>query len=245
MRPTNDGESEIMASKLPAIMLYTGDWKKDPCLSKCGPATRGIWWDILCAMHDDNRSGILTGTPLELARICRCNVAQLNRASNELKRTKTADVTFCNGEITFCNRRMKREADGRESTKMRVKKHREKKPKHLCNAPSSYSSSISVTKENKEGVFLFGLFWKLYPCKKDKKDAKDIWVKNKCHEHFDAIMAAVKKQVKDYNYKKSEGGFVENFPYAVRWLRREKWKDEPTKTKDGYIISERKELGHE
>ena len=50
----------MVTRKLPAIHWYTGDWMKDPRLSRCSPATRGIWADLLCAMHEDDRSGSLS-----------------------------------------------------------------------------------------------------------------------------------------------------------------------------------------
>lgn len=138
--------------KLPAFQFYTGDWLKDPALSMCSPASRGVWIDLLSAMHELERSGQITGTPEQLSRICRCTAAEFGHALDELIATKTADVTFRNGFVTVTNRRMKRESNSRKSANERVKRHRSTKKasddtdvKRECNNTSSSSSSSSVS----------------------------------------------------------------------------------------------------
>lgn len=111
-------------NKLPAFQFYTGDWLKDPALSMCSPATRGIWMDILCAAHELARSGQITGTPDQLARICRCTAADLIAAVNELQATGTADVRERRGVYTITNRRMRRAWLEKEDARARQQKRR-------------------------------------------------------------------------------------------------------------------------
>ena len=147
-------------SKRPAFQLYTGDWLKDPNLSMCTPLTRGIWIDLICSIHELNSNGKITGSYEQLSRICRCTKNEITNAIDELKNTKTANVTICNGNVTVTSRRMKREYEERDNTKKRVSKHRKKKCnanetqdvtplKQNCNASrarfSSSSSSSSTT----------------------------------------------------------------------------------------------------
>jgi hypothetical protein len=120
--------------KMPYLALYTGDWLKDPCLTLCSPATRGIWIDAICAMHE-LRVGTLTGTPDQLARVLRCSSPDLHAAFGELKTTKAADVRECNGLVTLICRRMVHEAKARQQTVERVHQHRETQMKRKCNAP--------------------------------------------------------------------------------------------------------------
>ncbi len=144
--------------KLPAFQFYTGDWLKDPQLSMCAPSTRGIWIDLLCAMHENNRSGQITGTTEQLVRLCRCTSVDLVVAIEELKVTKTANVTERNGFVTVICRRMNREYKERNNTYLRVIKCRGKTVcnadetdlKRKCNNASSSSSSSS--KENNAPV---------------------------------------------------------------------------------------------
>lgn len=96
--------------KQPYLALYTGDWKKDPELSLCSPATRGIWIDLLCSIHDGH-IGQVTGTPQQLARTCRCDVAEMDHALHELADTGTANVQQRDGTYTVLCRRMKKAAD--------------------------------------------------------------------------------------------------------------------------------------
>lgn len=96
--------------KLPHICFYTGDWMKDPKLSLCKPATRGVWMDLLCAMHECDRLGELRGTSEQLARLARCSTAELVEALTELQTTDAAELLQRNGTWVIANRRMKRES---------------------------------------------------------------------------------------------------------------------------------------
>lgn len=134
-------------TKLPAFMFYTGDWVKDPNLSMCSPASRGIWADVICAMHDSDRSGRLTGTAEQLSRVCRSTLAEMQSAITELDATGTATVTIRNGVVTLVCRRMEREYKLRQQDKKRQDRHRGKPDvtpvSRSCHKPLSSSSSIS------------------------------------------------------------------------------------------------------
>lgn len=132
-------------TKQPAFQFYPGDWLKDPCVSMCSPATRGIWIDLLSAMHENGREGLLTGTPDQLARVCRCSAADLSVALDELSTTCTADVSNRHGKVTVINRRMKRESDERKGNNERKKRQRAKdKPPDV--PESSRESHEDVTR---------------------------------------------------------------------------------------------------
>jgi uncharacterized protein YdaU (DUF1376 family) len=103
-----------MRKKLPHIPFYTGDYMKDPELSLCTSATRGIWMDLLCAMHESDRSGELRGTSEQLARLARCSTVELDHALADLQTSRAANVEKRSGVWTIANRRMKREAALRE-----------------------------------------------------------------------------------------------------------------------------------
>lgn len=97
--------------KLPYLPLYTGDWLKEPALSVCMPSTRGIWIDLLCAMHEQGQSGELRGTSVQIARLARCTTAELEEALSDLQNFRAAEVQNRGGSWTIANRRMKRAAD--------------------------------------------------------------------------------------------------------------------------------------
>jgi hypothetical protein len=99
-------------------------------------------------MHDDNRSGNVTGTIDQLCRIGRTTAAVLVPCLSELSTSGTAQVNERDGIFTIQNRRMIRERNDRDSTRNRVKNHRYRKKKRECNNDSSSSSSISSERDN-------------------------------------------------------------------------------------------------
>lgn len=138
-------------SKKPSFQFYPGDWMKDPKLSMCQPATRGVWIDLLCAMHENEQSGEIAGSVNQLARICRCLPEEMQSALDDLSVTKTALVTECNKIVTVICRRMFEDAKERKQTRLRVQKHRNKSTDEESNEdvtpPSSTSTSTSKKKE--------------------------------------------------------------------------------------------------
>lgn len=43
--------------KFPWLKFYPGDWLKEPSLTVCSPATRGIWIDLICISTSPAGSG--------------------------------------------------------------------------------------------------------------------------------------------------------------------------------------------
>lgn len=138
-----------MSTKRYYMQLVTGEWKKDPALSACSAATRGIWIDLICSMHDAEQCGRLSANKEILARYGRCSVQELDAALVELRVTKTADVTFRNGIVTVTNRRMRREFEIREAARLRKWRQRSKKADH---ADVTSTSEIESESESDSGI---------------------------------------------------------------------------------------------
>lgn len=142
---------------MPYIPLYTGDWIKDPQLSMCSPLTRGIWIDLLCAIHELNDGGSITGTVQQFTRICRCSEQEFEFAIKELSVTKTGHVTQCHNEVTIQSRRIARECKSRVLARERKRNERIRKEykedvtqqSPVCPPSTSFSSSISLSKKKK------------------------------------------------------------------------------------------------
>ena len=99
--------------KPPAFQFYVRDWLTDTELSRCSPATRGIWIDLLAAMWVAPYRGRLSDMTFEeVARTARCTAAEAETAIDELERTRTASVTrykkmtACHKNVTVECRRM-------------------------------------------------------------------------------------------------------------------------------------------
>jgi hypothetical protein len=112
--------------ELPYMQWFTNDWMGDPKVSRCSPATRGIWFDFLNVMHQEGRTGRLVGTREELARAGRCTPEQLDDALTEIKAKGIGDVTLRHSLVTVTNRRMEREHKKRVSDAKRQRSHRER-----------------------------------------------------------------------------------------------------------------------
>lgn len=123
-----------MPRSLPWMKWHVSDWLGDEALSRCSPATRGIWADAISQMHKRGRTGVLRDTVEALAQLCRCKPEDMRKALAELRAKKAANVTFNRGVWTLVNRRMKREADTRNAAADRVKKHRKSRALSECNA---------------------------------------------------------------------------------------------------------------
>ncbi|MFA5321984.1 MAG: hypothetical protein WC373_04865 [Smithella sp.] len=134
-------------SKLPFIKFYPGDWLKDPQLSFCAPATRGVWIDLICAMHELGRVGELCGTAEQLARVTRCQPADFVQAITDLQTTGAADVTNRNGEITVRNRRMINEEKARKDGAFRQERFR-----HNGKSNGEITPYISEVRDQKSEV---------------------------------------------------------------------------------------------
>jgi hypothetical protein len=90
-----------------------GDWKKDLAVRSVSLAARGLWMEMLCAMHDSEQRGCLVhanGRPVtteQLARMAGCSVDDAGVLLDEL-----LDAGVCSVDergVVYC-RRMVREA---------------------------------------------------------------------------------------------------------------------------------------
>lgn len=87
-------------------------------------------------------------------------------------------------------------------------------------------SKKADSKKSKNKESGFDEFWAVYPNKRDKSKARELWQKLDPDEALKKqIIAAVKQQAKSEEWTKDGGQFV---PYPSTWLRRRRWEDEPT-----------------
>ena len=61
------------SGRLPAFQFYPADWRKDPGVQSLDFETRGIWWEIICLMHESDERGVLmlNGAPMPESALCR------------------------------------------------------------------------------------------------------------------------------------------------------------------------------
>lgn len=77
-----------------------GDWLKDPAVSSCSAATRGVWFDLLCRLHAGRLKGI-RATLAQMTRLCRCSELEALTAIQEIAINGVAIVTFDDEHFRF------------------------------------------------------------------------------------------------------------------------------------------------
>ena len=70
--------------KMPALQFYPADWRKDPAVQSLNYHDRGVWFEMLCLMHESSARGVLllNGMPMPgeaLARILGLDNQTLNQ----------------------------------------------------------------------------------------------------------------------------------------------------------------------
>ena len=130
--------------KLPAFMFYTGDWLKDPTLSRCSPAARGIWIDMLCLMFECEERGVLSSgsrpwSDPEIAAAVRGDTQEVLSCLRELL---DKGVAHRNESGAVYSRRLVRDEETRKKGNVRQQKFRNGGVTPVSHR-SSYSSSTS------------------------------------------------------------------------------------------------------
>lgn len=79
----------------------------------------------------------------------------------------------------------------------------------------------------------FDTFWKAYPKKVAKGDARKAWAQTESiRPPLSALLNAIDAQSKSEQWRRSEGQFI---PYPATWLRQERWDDELKVTLPGVV----------
>ena len=146
--------------KRPAFQFYPADWRKDPALSSCSLAARGLWIELMCIAHESDRYGHLSvnGRAMDAKQIARM-VGESPAAVAKLLAELEAAAVFSRGEdgVIYSRRMVKdehirdvRAAAGKKGGNPNLvggllKQTGEQKP-----TPSSSSSSSSSKHESSD-----------------------------------------------------------------------------------------------
>lgn len=157
--------------KLPALQFYPGDWRKDPGVQSLNYFDRGVWFEMLCLMHESSERGklLLNGAPMPddaLAMILGLDKQILTTTLNTLLTYGVASRDEESGALI--NRRMVKDEDLRQKrteagklggspvlVKQKSTKRLSKPQAKVNQAPKqnptpSSSSSTSTSEEKKE-----------------------------------------------------------------------------------------------
>jgi hypothetical protein len=79
----------------------------------------------------------------------------------------------------------------------------------------------------------FDTFWKAYPRRVAKGDARKAWSQtDNIRPALPELLEAIDQQMKSDQWRKNDGQFV---PYPATWLRQERWADELKVTLPGVV----------
>jgi len=152
--------------KRPAFQFYPADWRKDPALSACSLAARGLWIEIICIAHETDVYGHLSinSKPMQANQIARLVGESPAVVTKLLVELEEADVFSRTPEGSIFSRRMVadehlrniRAASGRlgGNPELLAKKVNQKDKQKVNQndkqilTPSSSSSSSSSTSVN-------------------------------------------------------------------------------------------------
>ena len=101
-----------MADKLPYFPFYPGDWRRDSGVQSLRFHDRGVWWEMLCLMHDcEPRGKLMTNgramTVHALAQNLHLPLKSMNKTLRILKASGV--VSVCPDTGALMNRRMVRD----------------------------------------------------------------------------------------------------------------------------------------
>lgn len=143
--------------KRPAFQFYPADWRKDPSLSTCCLAARGLWIELMCIMHEASPYGVLAvnGKPMTDLQISRAVGEPMDVVQSLLDELESAGVFSRDETGAIFSRRMIRDEQirnvraaagklGGNPTLLNQKDNHTAKQK-----PTPSSSSSSSTSEDK------------------------------------------------------------------------------------------------
>jgi len=228
--------------KRPAFQFYPADWRKDPALSACSLAARGLWIELMCIAHEGGTYGVLSinGKPMAPAQIARMVGESPAAVVKLLAELEDAGVFSRDEQGCIYSRRMVKDehvrnvrADaGRLGGNPNLLKQKDKQTDNREPPPSSSSSSSSSSSEIQEPNGSVGKsadqpgfvqFWKTWPSN-DRKQAKGkclaAWKKAGAERDAAAVLAHVERLKDSESWKKQGGQFV---PAPLVYLGQRRW----------------------
>lgn len=225
--------------KRPAFQFYPADWRKDPALSACSLAARGLWIELMCIAHEGGTYGVLSinGKPMAPAQIARMVGESPAAVVKLLAELEDAGVFSRDEQGCIYSRRMVKDehvrnvrADaGRLGGNPNLLNQKVKQTDNREPPPSSSSSSSSSEIQEPNGSVGsadqpgFAEFWKTWP-PNDRKQAKGkclaAWKKAGAERDAAAVLAHVERLKNSESWKKQGGQFV---PAPLVYLGQRRW----------------------
>lgn len=236
----------------PSFQFYPADWRKEPSLSSCSLAARGLWIEMMCAAHESDEYGVLAinGKPLSNVQIARIVGETPAVVAKLIKELEDSGVFSRRQDGAIYSRRMVkdehirnvRSAAGKMGGNPNLLAQLDnvepsnglvllkQTNKHRTTPSSSSSSSEQLSDANASSPPVrrsttaseFPRFWSAWP-KSDRKDAK-----GKCEQKWRALNLDAKADVilAHVELSKQSRKWLDGFePSPLRYLSERRWED--------------------
>jgi len=238
-----------MADKLPWFPFYADDWLSHDKLRSCSSAARGLWIDMLCLMHKNDRRGYLqlSGKSVTPEQLARMTGRSPDETSQQLAELIAADVaSVAEHGIIFSRRMVKDErirqvrsaagAKGGAKTGVYLSKISSKRPAKAKQPPQQTSGSGSDSgsdsssgKRKKGGAGEegegFAEFYAKYPRHEGRAEAAVAWNKIRPDAALRAEMdAGLDRYIASTQWQKDGGRYI---PHPATWLNNHRWEGRP------------------
>lgn len=118
-------------SARPYFKFFPENWRGDPALRMCSVATRGIWIEMLCLMHEAEPYGhlLIKGLPVNPKQLALLFGAGLRETVNALAELESCGVFSKTEDGTIYSRRMVRDKERAEKGKESAERRWDNEPK--------------------------------------------------------------------------------------------------------------------
>ena len=147
-------------AKLPAFQFYPADWRKDPNVQALDYYVRGVWFEILCLMHESEQRGklLLNGRPMPDEALARLLGLDKQKLTSVLGILLDYGVASRDDQGALVNRRMVRDEEirqirsesGKKGGNPSLVKQNGSKAKYTANQKPTPSSSTPLTSSDKK-----------------------------------------------------------------------------------------------
>jgi hypothetical protein len=151
-----------MANKIPAFQFYPADWRKDPAVQSLSYHDKGIWFEILCLMHESEERGklLLNGKPMPDEALARLLGLDKQILTKTLTKLLEYGVASRDEQGALFSRRMVRDETlrkirteaGKKGGNPNLVNQNSTKQKKQVNQNSTPSSSSSISSSEKEEI---------------------------------------------------------------------------------------------
>jgi len=229
-----------MKNNYPWSKFYHNDWLNDGPLSMASPHTRGIWMDLIANMMRDFQNGVITGTIYQFAQLCRTAPEYMADAIEEIRDLKIADVTGDHEDftaiVTVKSRRINREHNSKENSRLRKKRSRESQQSHSDDTVQKSEARSQKPEKKKE-----------YTPKKYPPEFENLWACYKSKRSKGSKEAAYRSFLRI----NPDDGFIQVMLEAIgrhllvdegympdlsKWLNQEYWDADVRATASGEMV---------